>query len=95
MRPLHGPVPVPARRGGGALRPLHGDQLSLALSTVDIINPRTVQADHWGFGDPEGCMECGCSEASEYSQCDLETGQCVCKHGVTGPKCNRCLNGFW
>ena len=54
-----------------------------------------MQADHWGFGDPEGCMECGCSEASEYTQCDLETGQCVCKHGVTGPKCNRCLNGFW
>ena len=55
------------------------------------------QADHWGFAlhGEAGCVECGCSEASVYSQCDLETGQCTCKPGVTGQKCDRCLNGYW
>ena len=55
------------------------------------------KADHWGFAlhGAAGCMECGCSEASEYTQCDLETGQCQCKPGVTGQKCDRCLNGYW
>ncbi len=43
----------------------------------------------------QGCTACDCSEASESSQCDLETGQCECKFGVTGQKCDRCLAGFW
>ena len=55
------------------------------------------EPDHWGFSlhGEAGCLECGCSEASEYTQCDLETGQCTCKPGVTGQKCDRCLNGYW
>ena len=51
-------------------------------------------ADHFGFKFG-GCTPCMCSEASEDTQCDLETGQCRCKPGVTGGKCSRCLNGFW
>ena len=33
--------------------------------------------------------------ASVRTQCDLETGQCECKPGVSGQKCERCNTGFW
>ena len=35
------------------------------------------------------------SEASIDSQCDLISGQCQCKPGVSGQKCERCNTGFW
>ena len=35
------------------------------------------------------------SAASVRTQCDLETGQCECKPGVSGQKCERCNTGFW
>ncbi len=59
-----------------------------------------IQAISMKVWEPEfcffqGCTPCDCSEASESTQCDLTTGQCKCKNGVTGQKCDRCMAGYW
>jgi len=37
---------------------------------------------------------CSCNVfGSEREDCEQTTGQCVCKHHVTGRKCDRCTNG--
>ena len=38
--------------------------------------------------------ECGCSDVgSESSACDAQTGECACKPGFRGDKCNICPDG--
>ncbi|CAD6189781.1 unnamed protein product [Caenorhabditis auriculariae] len=40
--------------------------------------------------------ECGCDvTGSEGVSCHLVTGQCVCKPGVTGQKCDQCLPNYY
>lgn len=52
-------------------------------------------ANYWGH-DPElGCLECNCStDGSSSLQCDLTTGQCVCRKEFAGQTCNTCLFGY-
>jgi len=41
------------------------------------------------------CLPCDCSdEGSVSSSCETD-GQCSCKEGVTGKKCDRCKVGYW
>uniref|UniRef100_A0A3Q3QEC3 Agrin n=1 Tax=Monopterus albus TaxID=43700 RepID=A0A3Q3QEC3_MONAL len=44
-----------------------------------------------------GCPStCHCNVYGSYKgTCDPATGQCSCKPGVGGPKCDRCEPGFW
>nr|CAB3220652.1 agrin [Phallusia mammillata] len=44
-----------------------------------------------------GCPEkCNCNEFGSYeTTCNQTTGQCVCRPGVGGVKCDRCLPGYW
>jgi len=38
---------------------------------------------------------CNCNRyGSTRSDCDQMTGQCLCKQGVTGLKCDQCQNGL-
>ena len=48
---------------------------------------------HWGMGDI-GCQPCLCSEVGAAGQnCQQTTGQCLCRPGHTGHKCDICPGG--
>lgn len=38
-----------------------------------------------------GCMDCECNPDGSISmECDMKTGNCLCKAGVTGRQCDKC-----
>ncbi|XP_043286401.1 agrin-like isoform X3 [Venturia canescens] len=47
--------------------------------------------------DGAGCPSvCNCNRLGSVSDtCNPETGQCECKPGVGGLKCNHCMPGYW
>ncbi|NXI74677.1 LAMB3 protein, partial [Anseranas semipalmata] len=44
------------------------------------------------YGDVRvGCTECNCDfQGTEDAGCDKSTGRCLCRPGVTGPRCDQC-----
>ncbi|XP_006633423.3 netrin-4 [Lepisosteus oculatus] len=51
---------------------------------------------------PDSCTPCACHPVgsvpfhlSGVSLCDPSNGECVCKPGVGGPHCDRCMVGYW
>ncbi|XP_065685295.1 netrin-4 isoform X2 [Patagioenas fasciata] len=54
------------------------------------------------FSAPDACKPCSCHPLGSAALplgprtfCDPSTGDCPCKPGVAGPRCNRCLPGYW
>ncbi|NXH12513.1 LAMB3 protein, partial [Bucco capensis] len=47
------------------------------------------------YGDVQvGCTECDCDfQGTEAVGCDKSTGQCLCRAGVTGARCQQCQRG--
>ncbi|XP_035729977.1 laminin subunit alpha-like isoform X2 [Vespa mandarinia] len=46
----------------------------------------------------EGCEECQCNipgVIGSIGECDVKTGQCICKPGVTDRSCTRCIDGTY
>ncbi|CAF1229554.1 unnamed protein product, partial [Didymodactylos carnosus] len=44
---------------------------------------------------PKVCKECNCHPVgSRGKTCNQTTGQCICKDGVTGLRCDRCMKGY-
>ncbi|CAF0743846.1 unnamed protein product [Rotaria sp. Silwood1] len=44
---------------------------------------------------PEICKECNCHPVGSRGKvCNQTTGQCLCKDGVTGLRCDRCMKGY-
>ena len=41
------------------------------------------------------CLLCNCSESGSTTNLCNEDGQCDCKEGVLGDKCDRCDYGYW
>ena len=51
---------------------------------------------HWGDPTKDACQRCQCDEyGAESQQCDRRTGQCICRPGSGGTKCDRCAKGFY
>ncbi|XP_035281911.1 netrin-4 [Anguilla anguilla] len=51
---------------------------------------------------PDSCKPCACHPVGSVpfhlsgdSLCDPSNGDCVCKPGVGGPHCDRCMVGYW
>ena len=34
-------------------------------------------------------------DGSEHNICDIHTGECACKNGIEGAKCDKCKNGYY
>lgn len=51
----------------------------------------------FGFANVSlGCPLCNCNISGSIQQfCDTHTGQCPCKMGVDGLKCDECFDGFF
>ncbi|XP_047345121.1 laminin subunit alpha isoform X1 [Vespa velutina] len=46
----------------------------------------------------EGCEECQCNipgVIGSIGECDVKSGQCICKPGVTDRSCTRCIDGTY
>ncbi len=46
--------------------------------------------------NPAGCRLCDCNTAGTFeasTNCNVESGQCICKTNVEGLRCDRCRNG--
>ena len=60
----------------------------------------TCKAGYWGLSghEPLGCKTCDCdpfgTTAGSENTCNSVTGQCSCKAGVIGRKCDQCKDGF-
>ncbi|KAM9754805.1 netrin-4-like isoform 1-T1 [Menidia menidia] len=49
---------------------------------------------------PNSCKPCSCHPVGSVLSgggplCDPSSGECTCKPGVEGPRCDRCMMGFW
>ena len=54
------------------------------------------QNETWNLASNSGCEMCGCDPlGSLHSVCDLASGQCSCKPGVTGRQCDVCEDGYF
>ncbi|XP_040059097.2 laminin subunit beta-3 [Gasterosteus aculeatus] len=54
-------------------------------------NPRS-QMDR-----PDACIRCICNADGTVNggRCDESTGSCLCKENVEGPRCDRCVRGYY
>jgi len=34
-------------------------------------------------------------DGSEHNICDIHSGECACKNGIEGAKCDKCKNGYY
>lgn len=54
-------------------------------------NCNECQNGFWNIASSEGCENCKCDTVGSYnSSCNTYTGQCFCKPGVTGLRCDKC-----
>ena len=60
----------------------------------------TCRSGYWGLSgqDALGCKTCDCdpfgTTPGSVNTCNSTTGQCSCKEGVIGRKCDQCADGY-
>uniref|UniRef100_A0A8D3CPA0 Laminin subunit alpha-5 n=1 Tax=Scophthalmus maximus TaxID=52904 RepID=A0A8D3CPA0_SCOMX len=72
--------------------PLTGECLSCMHNTAGPHCDICAPGYHGDAVAAKNCTKCNCSPCGTDS-CDPHTGQCRCKSGVTGPRCDRCEDG--
>ncbi|CAB4044184.1 Hypothetical predicted protein, partial [Paramuricea clavata] len=51
---------------------------------------------YWGLTSSTGCKPCDCDPGGSYDNfCDAVTGQCRCRPGIEGRKCDRVIPGYY
>ncbi|XP_014221917.2 laminin subunit alpha-1 [Trichogramma pretiosum] len=76
----------------------HTTGINCEKCELGYYRPSGISAD-----DPEPCVPCGCYERGSSGFCTADdslkhlgkiAGQCECKPGFAGPKCDRCASGY-
>lgn len=50
----------------------------------------------WGWEHRKGCTLCDCDNKGAIGQtCDLYTGDCICREGYIGRRCDSCAPGYY
>ncbi|KFO07577.1 Laminin subunit gamma-1, partial [Balearica regulorum gibbericeps] len=72
----------------------HGGHCMGCSDNTDGAHCERCRDSFYRLGSEEGCLPCSCNPVGSLStQCD-SYGQCSCKPGVMGDKCDRCQPGF-
>ena len=65
-------------------------------STAMKSKPFRCKENHWKIASGEGCEACDCDPVGSTSEsCNLYDGQCDCKDGFGGRKCDQCEENYW
>jgi hypothetical protein len=84
------PVPDPLLRKSGNAGNRTWDLWILILCSVFFL-----QENHFQPLDTDFCFDCECYATGSYgNQCDPITGQCRCRSGVIGRRCDSCPNAY-
>jgi hypothetical protein len=74
------------------------DYLNYQKFEVNGYNCASCGPNQWGFNQCNGCYDCECDTIGTVqasASCDLKTGQCTCKPGITGRTCDKCEPDHW
>ena len=73
----------------------HGGHCTNCRDNRGGIHCEQCLPNHYINKNTNRCTACNCDETgSEDLQCD-EDGQCLCKPGVTGQRCDRCEDNYY
>ncbi|XP_050394037.1 laminin subunit gamma-1 [Patella vulgata] len=73
----------------------HGGHCENCRDNTDGVNCENCRVNHYRRVPENRCIDCQCNEVgSESMQCN-GNGQCRCKPGVAGEKCDRCEANFY
>ena len=74
---------------------VHCQNLVLLLISLCDLMSCNYQEDHFRPTDSDTCYACECYTIGSYRRsCDPVTGQCPCRNGVIGRRCDACASEF-
>lgn len=66
-----------------------------ACSSIYTNETYLCQENHYQPEESDACYDCDCYLVGSYGgSCDPVTGQCRCRPGVIGRRCDQCANAF-